>query len=158
MQQPSEGDAEPIEPGSGRVGTRLSEHADAHIDEVVGQVLGSESPALHGPGPEVLAQHVRRGHQPLEELLALGLAQVAGDAAAPPPLDGPGQRVVRLPLDGDEGPHGAHEVAAAGQLDLDHVRTELAQQAGAERRRNPGAHVDDADAVQRAAGRRANQP
>ena len=95
VQEAAEGDAQAVEAGPGRVGPGLAEHADAHVDEVVGQVGRSEAPALHGAGPEVLAQDVGRRHQPLEEVLPLGLPQVAGDAPPPAALDRPRQRVVR---------------------------------------------------------------
>ena len=156
IQQPTERDAESVQPGSGGVGPRLPEDADAHVDELLGEVVGAEVPAFHGAGAEVLAQHVRRCHQSLEELLALGLAEVTGDAAPAPTLDRPEQRVVLSVLHRHERADGAHEVALARQFDLDHVGAELAQQAGAERRRNPRPDVDDADAGQRPCGRAAH--
>ena len=142
VEQPAEGDAQAVEAGPRRVRARLPEDADAHVDEVVGQVVGPEAPAFHRAGPEVLAEHVRLGHQPLEELLALGLAQVAGDAAPTASLHRPRQRVARPVVDRDEGAHRAHEVALTRQLDLDDVGPELAEQPGAERRRDPRADVD----------------
>ena len=91
VEEPAEGDAQTVQPGTRGVGARLSENADAHVDQVRGEVVGAEAPPLHGAGPEVLAEHVRRRHQALEQLLALGLAEVAGDTAPAPPLDRPEQ-------------------------------------------------------------------
>ena len=101
------------------------------------------------PGAEVLAHDVGRRRQPLEQVPPLGAPQVAGDAAPPAALDGPGQRVVGPVVDRHEGPHGAHEVALAGELDLDHVGPELAEQARAERRGDARADVDHPDAGER---------
>ena len=149
VQQPPERDAQTVQAGPRGVGPALSEHADAHVDELVGQVGGTEAPAFHGAGPEVLAQHVGRRHQPLEEILPLRLPQVAGDAPPSPPFDRPRQRVPGPVVDGHERPHAAHEVALAGQFDLDHVGSELAQQPRAERRGDPRADVDHPDARER---------
>ena len=59
-------------------------------------------------------------------VLSLGRPQVAGGTPAAPALDRPEQGVgpassASFPLASDEGADGAHEVAAAGQLDLDHI-------------------------------------
>src|SRR5205807_9831640 len=96
--------------------------------------------------PEVLTDHVGRGAQAAEKVLSLGDAQVARHALPPSPFHGPEQRVAV-----DEGPDGAHEVAAARVLDLDHLGPLLAQDAGAEGGGDAGAHVDDADALEREA-------
>ena len=53
----------------------------------------------------------------------------------------------------DERPDRAHEVAAAGQLDLDDLRAEVAEQRGRERRRDAGADVEDAKTRQGQWGR-----
>ncbi len=144
---------EPVQPRARGVGPGLPEDADAHVDELVGQVGRAETPALHGAGAEVLAQDVRRRHQALEELLALGLAQVAGDAAPAPALHGPEQRVVGAVLHRDERADRAHEVTLARQLDLDDVGAELAEQPGAERCGDPRPDIDHPDAGQRPLGR-----
>ena len=102
VQEPAEGDAQAVEAGPGRVGPGLAEHADPHVHEVVGQVGRSEAPALHGAGPEVLAEDVGRRHQPLEEILPLRLPQVARDAPPATAFDRPRQRVSRPVVHGDE--------------------------------------------------------
>ena len=89
VQQPPERDAQTVEAGPGGVGPALSEDADAHVDEARRAGRRDRDPAFHGAGPEVLAEDVGRRHQPLEEVLALWLPQIAGDAPPSPPLDRP---------------------------------------------------------------------
>ncbi len=86
------------------------------------------------------------GGQPTEQFLSLGLAQVEGDPLATPTLDGPPHRVVLAVGAGGERPDGPHEVATLGVLDLDDLGAHLAEQPGAERRADAGAHVDDPQA------------
>ena len=94
VQQAAEGDAQAVEPGARGVRARLAEDADADVDQGRVQVLGSQAPFLHGAGPEVLDHHVGPGRQPLEQILALGVPKIAGDAAPPPAFHRPRQRVV----------------------------------------------------------------
>ena len=137
VEQAPVGDAEAIEAGALGVRAVLAEHRHPHPHEIVAAVVGADVPALHGPWAEVLAHHVGCGHEAAEQVLARLGAQVAGDAAASPPLHRPEQRVVV-----DEGPDVAHEVAGAGVLDLDHLGAQLSEQPRAERRRDAGPHVD----------------
>ncbi len=146
VQQSAERDAEAVQARARRVGPALAEHADAHVDEFRREVVGTESPAFHRAGAEVLAQDVRLRHQPLEQVLAFRSAQVARHAAPAPALDRPREGVVGLLVTVHEGPHGAHEVAFTRQLHLDHLGSELAEQPRAERCRDPrpGVHHPDA--------------
>ena len=143
VEQAPVGHAQPVEPGSAGVRAVLAEGADAHEHQPGVERVGAEAPFLHGPGPEVLAHDVGGRRQPAEEVLALGRAQVAGDALAAASLDGPEQRV---PV--DEGPDAAHEVTGAGLLHLDDLGTPFAEQPRAERRADPGADVDHPQAVE----------
>ena len=77
-------------------------------------------------------------------------AQVERDALAAAALDRPEQRVRAPSSSVDERPDLAHEVAAAGLLDLDDLGALLAEQAGAERRGDAGAEVEDAQPRERA--------
>ena len=85
MQQAAVGDAQPVEAGSARIGPVLAEHADPHVDQARVEVVGAMSPFLHGPGPEILADHVGLGGQPSEEVLAFFGPQVAGAHCRPRP-------------------------------------------------------------------------
>src|SRR5207302_677860 len=134
---PAVADAEAVEAGAGRVGAVLPEHADAHHHDARVEVVGTHVPGLHRAGPEVLADDVGVGGQPAEQLLALGPAQVAGDALAAPALHRPEERVLLAAGRCLERADGAHEVALARHLDLDHLGAQLARrpaQNGAEMR------------------------
>src|ERR1019366_2751449 len=105
--------------------------------------------------PEVLHDDIRGRGKSSEQVLTGGLAQVQGDALASPTFDGPEQGVARRGrvLGGCEGADLAHEVTPAGLFDLDDLGALLAEQPGAERRRDPGAEVEDPDALERGAHR-----
>ena len=153
MEQSAVADAHAVEAGSLRVGPVLAEDRDAHPHQARVAVCGPDVPALHGAGTEVLAHDVGRGREPAEQVLALGPAQVAGDALAAAPLDRPEERVrllVRPVARRGERPDGAHEVAPARLLDLDDLRAQLAQETGAEGGGDARAGVDDPHAVERA--------
>ena len=67
----------------------------------------------------------------------------------PPPFNGPRERV-RLVVVGvarlDERAHGPHEVSAPGQLHLDDVGAQLAQEPGTEWGGDPSPHIDHSEA------------
>src|SRR5262249_18735025 len=101
-------------------------------------------PALERSRPEVLDEDVCVADESLDDLLALGLLQVGGDAALVPRVDLPPQRHVAV-----EPAEQAYRVAAGGMLHLDHVRAEVGEPrgqpgAGAKRR-----DIDDLHALQR---------
>ena len=143
VHETAEADADPVEAGPRRVGAVLAEAADAHGDQPVGQGVGGDVPLLERPRAEVLDQDVGGLGQAAEQGLAVGLAQVEGHALAAPALDGPEQRVAVV-----ERADLAHEVARPGLLDLDDLGPLLAQQAGAERGRDPGPEVEDPQPVE----------
>ena len=80
------------EAGALPVRSRLPEGGDAHHDETAvhrAQILPAEVPALERAGPEVLGDDVGGGGEALDEGLALGGAQVAGDGLLVARLDQP---------------------------------------------------------------------
>ena len=112
---------------------------------ICAQVLVTEVFAVHHAGAEVLDEHVGVAHHAPDQLDARRLADVDADAALVAvealeiePAD------VRRQAAGAIGV--ANAVAAAGLLDLDHVRAHVAEQRGAPRARRLVAHVDDSDA------------
>ena len=92
------------------------------------QPLPSQAQALRHPGRVVLEEHVAGARELVEDLQALGLLGVHGEAllvAVEPHVAG-GQALHRgVPV--------ADQVACAGALDLDDLGSHLRQQAGAER-------------------------
>ena len=136
------------EAGAVLVGAFLSVARDAHHDEVGVDGLervGPQAPLLHGARPEILAQDIGLGDQPLEERRALGLAQVEGDRLLVALLREPGVAVA--PLAGRA--ELAQRVAEPRLLDLDDLGAELAEHGGGKRPRDEGREVDNPDAVER---------
>ncbi len=94
------------------------------------------------------------GREPAEQILTLGLAEIAGDAPSAPSLDGPEQGVTRavIPagLIGHRGERsdGPHEVADTRLLHLHDVRAPLSEQSGAERSSDPRSEVEHSQAVE----------
>ena len=127
------------------VRSELPEAADAQHDEVgvdLEQLVGSDVPAFHDAGPEVLDEHVGVFDEAAQDLLALGLGEVecdgplvAGDHLRP-------QAVAVLVV-----AVGAGRVAV-GVLDLDDVGAVVAEQHGGDRGGVDGAKVEDPDAGQ----------
>ena len=117
-----------------------------HHDVRVGGVhrLVVDAPALEGARPVADDQHVADVEQPVEQLLALGLAQVERDAAL--------VAADALPHEADAvaavAPR-AHRVAGAGRLDLDDLGAELAERGAHHRARGEGRRFDDPQPVQR---------
>ena len=153
VQQPAVADAHPVEAGAPRVGAVLAEAEMRTITSRGSSSPGREAPALEGAGPEVLDDHVAVGGQPAEQVLALGVAQVEGDAAPSASLDRPEQRVAgrRRRRSATNGPISRMKSPRPRLLDLDDLGALLAQQPRAERRGDAGAQVEDADALERAA-------
>ena len=145
VEQPAVADADAVEPGPQRVRAVLAEHRDAHRDEPFGESVGPDVPLLERAGPEVLDDDVGGRREPAEHVLAFGRAQVEGDALAAAAFDRPEQRVTV-----DERADLAHEVAAARLFDLDDLGALLAEQPGAERRRDARAQIEDARSARRA--------
>ena len=116
----------PPEPRPVAVGPRLAVARDAEQDHpgvALAQLLVAEAPLGQRAGAEVLDHHVRDGGEPLDELHALGRVQVGGDGLLAAPDDRPAQRAALV-----ERAHLTQRVAAAGQLDLDDLGTEVGQQ------------------------------
>ena len=93
------------------------------------------------PGPEVLDDDVGGRGEPAEEVLAVGRAQVERDALAAAALDRPEQRVRPSSLS-TNGPISRMKSPRAGLLDLDDLGALLAEQPGAERRRDARAEIE----------------
>ena len=146
VEQAAVADAEPVEARALRVRAVLAEGRDADHHQSRVELGGAEAPAFQRAGSEVLADDVAAAGQPLQEVAAGGLAQVEGHAAAAPSLDRPEQRVAV-----DERADLPHEVAGAGLLDLDDVGALLAEEPGAERRRDAGAQVEHPQTLERPA-------
>src|SRR6185503_8324320 len=102
-------------------------------------------PAIERPGAVVLDQHVEARQQPLEELLALGLAQVERYRALVAVHRFPQQRLAVLVRR-----QRAQRIAAARQLRLDHVGAEIGEQRGGEWSCNDVRDVEDAQSFERA--------
>src|SRR5262245_7040012 len=107
-----------------------------------------QPPRFERAGPEVLAEDVGVGGEPADEVLATRRAQVDRHALAAAPLHRPVERVAPA-LGVRERADVAHEVPAAGLFDLHDFGALLAQQPGAERRRDPGAEVEHAEPGER---------
>ena len=130
-----------------RVRAGLAEAGHAQHDEPgveLVQPVGPEPPALHHAGPEVLDQHVGVRDEALEQLAALGPAEVERDGALVARDDLPPQAVAVLAV-----AVGARGVAAR-VLDLDHVGAVVAEQHRGDRRGVDRAQVEHADAVRAA--------
>ncbi|GIU89888.1 MAG: hypothetical protein KatS3mg010_0987 [Acidimicrobiia bacterium] len=107
-------------------------------------------PLLQRARAEVLDDDVGGLREPAEHCLPVGGAQVDRHALAAAPLDRPEERVgpvVRL----DERTDLAHEVAAARLLDLHDLGALFPEERRAERRGDPRAEIEDADAGERSA-------
>ncbi len=106
--------------------------------------VGPDAPSLKSSRPVVLHDRVFALDQLLENLRALGFAQIEGDAALVARHRFPPKRNAvfdRLEL--------ALAVAVFRVFDLDHVGAEVGEQHGGERRRHHVAGVDDAHPGQR---------
>src|SRR5213594_1050502 len=106
---------------------RLAECGDAdHHEAAVHRVelVPPEAPALYCSGTEILGEHVGGGGEALQQRLALGHAEVAGDRLLVARLDQPPVR-----LSARRAPAEATQIVAdPGLLDLDHGGAELAEQ------------------------------
>ena len=131
----------------GGIGAALAEAVDRDIDD--GGIDGAHcrlahTQALHHARPEVLDEHVGVSGEPEDHLAPLRVLQIDGDRA-----------LVAVVVDEVGGEPagavaaGAHVIAAAGGLHLDHVRALIAQHHGRERARDHGGQVDHAIAVER---------
>ena len=122
---------------------RDAQHHEAGVQ--LRQGLVAHAPAFERAGAEVLDQHVGLLDQLACDVLALGAAQVERDRALVARL--------HLPPDGgavlDQAPV-AQRVAGAGRLDLDDVGAEFAERLAGERAGDQLAHLDHAQALQRA--------
>ena len=103
-----------------------------------------EAPLLQRPGPKVLYQHIGARDEVPEQLLAAGLTQVEGDGLLVARDDRPPHRQPATP--------GTHGVTGAGRLDLDDLGAHVAEELAAERARDQGPELEDADVRQRADG------
>ena len=154
VEQPTVADPDPVESGPLRVRAVLAEGGDPDPHEAWIQVGRCDVPALERPGPEVLDDDIDRRREGSQQLLTVGQPQVDGHASPAASLDRPEERVALV----GERPDLAHEVAAAGLLDLDDLRPLLAQEPGAERRRDAGAEVEDAESLERSGHHTRSRP
>ena len=102
----------------------------------------AEAEPLRHPGQEVLDDHVGAPGQLEDEPCALGLLQIDRDPAlvAVHRREGGAHLAVA--------PEGAHVVAAAGPLDLDHVGAQVAQEGRRVGPRDHAGEIEDADALE----------
>ena len=109
------------------------------------QIVEAQAPLLHRAGLEVLDQHIALGGQAAHVGAALLGAQVERDALLVAAVDLPEQgHAVFLPL--------AQRIAVARRLDLDDLGTEVGQLQAQHVAGDDAAQVENAHAVQRAAG------
>src|SRR4029077_91918 len=122
------------------------ERGDRAVDEPpvdLRQHVLAEPEGLHGAGAEVLDDHVRVLHQPLDHLDGLRRLQVERDAALVPieeQVRGGLPVLVRRP--------GARLVAGPGVLHLHDVRAQVGEQRAAPGSGDDAGEIDDADAVE----------
>ena len=141
---------ERAEAGPRAVRPELAEAGDARDDEAgVERVqhLGADAPAFERAGSEVLDQHVGVGDELLEELRAVGVAEVQRDRLLVAADHLPPQRHAVLDV-----AVAAHRVAALGVLDLDHVGAEVAEHGRGHRSGEERCQVDHLEARERAGG------
>jgi hypothetical protein len=118
---------ERAEPGPSAVRPRLPIPRRPEQDQIrvtVRQTVVAKLPALERPRPEALDHDIGGGSKPAEGGLSVGCAEIECGGALVPPDDLPPHGLaVLLPAEMAEG-------IAAGMLDLDHVRAEVAEQGG----------------------------
>ena len=104
----------------------------------------SQAQAVHHPCAEVLHHHVRDGRQPLGDIPARRVLQVDGHRAlVAVGVEIGGVAPVRVPVG-----RRPREVRMPAALHPHHVRAQVRQQPGAERRRQHVPKVEDTDSVQ----------
>src|SRR5262249_16191854 len=133
---------------AGQVGAaRLAEAADLAVDDagiLYGDLLVADAVALQGAGPEVGDHDVGALAEPACELQVAGVLEVEHERALVAvrgvEVRGTARRIDRrLPGPG---------VVAAGRLDLDHVRAEVAERHADERPREDAGEVGDEQPVE----------
>ena len=129
-------------------GAEALDRGDDHARVELVDVVPGQAHAVERAGREVLDQHVAGLDQPVEDIHALGMLGVDGDrplaAVEHGEIEAVGARhVAQLP---------ARDVAGARTLDLDHVGAHVGEQLGASRARLHVREVENAQAVERAAG------
>ena len=140
-----------LEAGPLAVRPGLAVPADAQHDRVrvqAVQELPADAPPLQRPGPEVLGDDIGPAVQLLDDRPGLLGPQVEGDAALVPGERHPPQAplvVVRR-----ERAEPALHVALAGQLDLDDLGAEVAEQRAGERRRHERGQLEHLQSGERA--------
>ena len=135
-----------VEGGQAGVGARLSKAGDRAVDEPgrpAHQVFGPHTEPVHGAGPEVFDEDVGLLGEPAQELHAPARVEVECHAALAA-VDAEEVRAVAL----DEWAIAPRRIASVGVLDLDDLRTEVAERHGAERAGEDAGEVEDGDPVQ----------
>ena len=140
------------------VGAGLAEAGQTAVDQLRIDRLEAgviQSVARHVADLEVLDEHLAVRRQLADQLLAFRFGDVAGHRA----LVAVGSQVVGglvrfLPVVAEQEGRapGAGVVAAAGALDLDHVRPQVGQGLGAPGAREDAGKVEDTDTVERIHG------
>ena len=143
VEQTAVADAEQVESGTLRVGTVLTEHSDAGVDEFRVQVVGPEMPTFHSAGTKVFTEHVRFLSQAPKELLTLRVTEVQRGAHPIAILGSEEERLGAV-----EGVHRAQHVSPPGILDLDDVCAPVGQKRRRRRHERVLSDLQDADALQ----------
>ena len=129
------------------VGAAFPEPADRNVDDVgtkrPDRVFSDPHP-LHRSGSEVLDEHVRRLHQPVEQLPAGIALEVHHDR-----LLSPVRAHERAGHSAYVVSHPAHDVAG-GRLDLDDLRALVGESHGGDGPRDHGRQIHDSEAGERA--------
>ena len=132
------------------IGPGLAERRDGDHHQVGvagGERRVVETPVAHAPGLVVLDEHVGPRHE-VEQLLALlGCADVQGDAALVRVEEEEEAALLRVRVVSREGTPTTADVAIGG-LDLDDLRSVVAEELGAEGRRNPAAELHHSNTCQ----------
>ena len=127
----------------------LAEARVGHVDQArvrLAELPVADLPLVEGARPEILHEDVGLGRQPLEELLALGGVEVDPHVVLGVIRGEEPERRV-LPV-GGLGRHVAHGVAPGGQLHLDDLGAELAEEVGGGGSEDEGGQLEDADPPQ----------
>ena len=149
VRQPSERGGVVVETGVQGLGSLLAVQTDAGCDQSRVEPGRVDIPALQCAGSEVLTHHVGYRSQTPKQILALRVSKVDGHRLAPPAFYRPVEGVGVVVVISGEGPVQAGSVAEIGVLDLQHLRALFAQDPGAERGRDPSAHIKHSEPGQR---------
>ncbi len=150
--QPTHALGDQIEAATAGIGPGPSKAGDPAVDQarvVLAKRVVTNSQAVHGAGPVVLDQRVRRTHQTAQHGLAALALEVYGDAAFVAVDHQEGRR-----LAADVRWQGAARIVAAGHLlDLDHLGAHVGQHQPADRSGHDVSQLDHLEPRKRSPAR-----